>query len=79
MATTHYEATGHDSRSPGVYLAGTRWPLYKIEAIAVGVLVLVGCLAIIGSFEPAVLTAAAAAVVVWWARRTHLSRKSGGI
>lgn len=74
MATTPYGRAGQDTYTPGVDIAGTRWPLYKLEAMVVGVLVLVGCLAVLRSFEPAVLAATSAAVVVWWARRAHLSR-----
>lgn len=54
-----------------VDLAGTAWPLYKLEALVVGVLVFVVLLATTATLQPAVLTAAAATVVVWWVRRRH--------
>ncbi|MCQ4119070.1 hypothetical protein [Rhodococcus tibetensis] len=52
-----------------VDLAGTAWPLYKLEAVAVGLLVFVAVLAVTETAQVAVLTAAAVAVVVWWVRR----------
>lgn len=54
------------TRTPGqVLIAGVPWPVYKLTAIVVGVVVL----AIVGvattSVGPAVVAAAAAATVVW--------------
>ncbi|TSD47820.1 hypothetical protein FFI94_017915 [Rhodococcus sp. KBS0724] len=57
-----------------VDIAGTLWPLYKLEALAIGLIVFVAILAITTSMQPAVLTAAAAAVVTWWVRRNYYSR-----
>ena len=58
------------SRPPRtVDLDGTAWPLYKLEALAVGLLVFVAVLIITEAVPVAVLTAAAVAVVVWWVRR----------
>src|SRR5574340_46455 len=64
---------GHDSSVPthgipGVDLAGTNWPLYKLEALAAGVAVLVGALLVTGTAQTAVLTAAAVTTGVWWLR-----------
>ncbi|MGF7123821.1 hypothetical protein AB4Z09_15505 [Rhodococcus sp. TAF43] len=58
-----------------VDIAGTAWPLYKIEALvaALGVFLLV--LAIAQVLQTAVLTAAAVAVVVWWTRRAMLAHR----
>ncbi|UYP17445.1 hypothetical protein OED52_12085 [Rhodococcus sp. Z13] len=53
----------------GVDIAGTIWPLYKLEALAVGFLTLLALLVITGTAQTAVLGAAAVTVVVWWARR----------
>ncbi len=55
------------ARDSHIDIAGTAWPLYKLEALAVGFVVLV----VAGLSSPAphssaVLTAAAATVVVWW-------------
>ncbi|BDE59755.1 hypothetical protein GS504_08970 [Rhodococcus hoagii] len=59
-----------------VDLAGTAWPLYKLEALAAGLLVFVLVLAVTQVLQPAVLTAAGVAVVVWWGRRVMLARQS---
>ena len=59
-----------------VDLAGTAWPLYKLEALAAGLLVFVLVLAVTQVLQPAVLTAAGVAVVVWWGRRAMLARLS---
>lgn len=52
-------------------IAGTAWPVYKLEALVVGLLVFVATLVPTQTLEPAVLGAAAATVVVWWARRRY--------
>lgn len=62
----------HTRLSPSretIDLAGTAWPLYKIEALVVGVLVFLTVLVVTLAMQPAVLTAAAAAVLTWWVRR----------
>ncbi|MFC9833503.1 hypothetical protein ACFVKB_06720 [Rhodococcus sp. NPDC127530] len=56
-------------RARTVDLAGTEWPLYKLEALAVALLVFATILVVTQTLQAAVLTAAAVAVVVWWARR----------
>lgn len=48
-----------------VLIAGVPWPVYKLAALVVGVLVLVGVAAVTTSAAPAVLTAAASATAVW--------------
>ncbi|WP_338891677.1 hypothetical protein [Rhodococcus sovatensis] len=50
-----------------VDIAGTDWPVYKIEALVLGVLVFLGALALTTSLQVAVLTSAASTVVAWWA------------
>ncbi|WP_137873337.1 hypothetical protein [Rhodococcus sp. Q] len=52
-------------------IAGTAWPLYKLEALAVGLLVFLTVLVVAQALQPAVLVGAAATVVVWWMRRRH--------
>lgn len=49
-----------------VDIAGTDWPVYKIEALVLGVLVFLGALALTTSLQVAVLTSAASTVVAWW-------------
>ncbi len=52
-----------------VDIAGTPWPMYKLEALAVGVLVFLGALALTTSLQVAVLGSAGATVLVWWSLR----------
>jgi len=58
-----------------VDIAGTAWPLYKLEAIAAGLVVFLLVLTVTQTLQPAVLTAAGAAVVVWWTRRIVLTQR----
>ncbi|WP_051637552.1 hypothetical protein [Rhodococcus sp. UNC363MFTsu5.1] len=74
MTTADFAATPHRSargRGASVNLAGTDWPLYKLEALVAGLLTFVALLVITQAMQPAVLVAAAATVVVWWARRLY--------
>ena len=48
-----------------VRIAGVPWPLYKLIALAVGMLVLVVVGVATASVGPAVVAASAAATVVW--------------
>ncbi|MGB3769510.1 MAG: hypothetical protein WBF79_04870 [Rhodococcus sp. (in: high G+C Gram-positive bacteria)] len=48
-----------------VDVAGTDWPLYKIESLAAA-LVLFAVLAATVTMQTAVLTSAAVAVTLWW-------------
>ncbi|OMC34321.1 hypothetical protein A5740_00720 [Mycobacterium sp. GA-1841] len=48
-----------------VDVAGVPWPVYKLIALAVGLVVLVAVGVATMSAAPAVLTASAAALVVW--------------
>lgn len=50
-----------------VPIAGVPWPLYKLVALAAGLLTLVVVALATGSAAPAVLTAAAVATAVWMA------------
>ncbi|WP_031937115.1 hypothetical protein [Prescottella defluvii] len=56
-----------------VDIAGTAWPLYKIEAVATALGVFLLVLAVTQVLQTAVLTAAAVAVLVWWTRRVMLA------
>lgn len=49
----------------GIELAGTVWPLFKLEAIAAGLLTLLVVALITGSAQAAVLTGAAVATGLW--------------
>ncbi len=50
-----------------VSIAGVAWPVYKLLALAIGVVVLAVVALVTGSAAPAVLAAAAAAPAVWLA------------
>ncbi|MGB3371146.1 MAG: hypothetical protein WBA81_11040 [Rhodococcus sp. (in: high G+C Gram-positive bacteria)] len=49
-----------------VDIAGTDWPVYKIEALVLGAVVFLGALALTTSLQVAVLAGAASTVVAWW-------------
>lgn len=68
--------TRRATRVAGVDIAGTEWPLYKLEALAVGFLILVALLVVTGIAQTAVLTAAAATTVTWWVRLAYYRRTS---
>lgn len=55
------------SRVSTVDIAGIAWPVYKVEALVLGVLVFLGALALTTSLQVAVLSSAASTVVAWWA------------
>ncbi|MDV8024100.1 hypothetical protein [Rhodococcus sp. IEGM 1330] len=62
------------SRRPAAALrtadvAGIAWPMYKLEALALGLLVFAATLVVAGSLQVAVLAGAAVAVVAWWTLR----------
>jgi len=50
-----------------VSIAGVAWPVYKLLALAIGLLVLVIAAVATSSAAPSVLAAAAAGTVVWLA------------
>ena len=50
-----------------VSIAGVPWPVYKLLALVIGLLVLVIVAVATGSAAPSVLAAAAAGTVVWLA------------
>ena len=57
-----------------VLIAGVPWPVYKLVALVVGVVVLVAVGVVTASAGPAVLAAAAAATAVWLGLRVAASR-----
>jgi hypothetical protein len=48
-----------------VDIAGTAWPVYKLESLALGAIVFLATFAITMSLQPAVLLGAAVAVAAW--------------
>lgn len=63
VTTAHVETSVDRQRT--VDIAGTAWPLYKLEALAAGLLVLVVTAVIVQAAQTAVLAAAAVTLVVW--------------
>jgi hypothetical protein len=58
-----------------VLIAGVPWPVSKLVALVVGVVVLVAVGVVTASAGPAVLTAAAAATAVWLGMRVAATRR----
>lgn len=73
MTTAAAPHRAHGRTATTVDIAGTAWPLYKLEAIAAALLTFLLVLAVTHTLETAVLTAAGTAVVVWWVRRALLT------
>ena len=65
--TTTRETSGRIPNT--VDIADIAWPVYKVEALALGILVFVGALALTTSLQFAVLICAAATVISWWTLR----------
>jgi hypothetical protein len=59
-----------------VSIAGVPWPVYKLLALAIGLVVLVIVAVVTGSAAPSVLAAAAAGTVVWLALSPFHSSES---
>ncbi|WOC13768.1 hypothetical protein [Gordonia sp. MP11Mi] len=62
--TTHIQSVRRPV--PVIDLAGARWPLNKLAAAGVGLLLVVGVLMFGGSAVAAAWTAAIASIAVWW-------------
>ena len=73
--TTTDSPTRVRRRPASVDVAGTAWPLYKLEALVAAVLVLLTLFAITADAQTAVLAAAGTATVVWWARLLYYRRE----
>lgn len=67
MTTVGHPRTSHPRGT--IDIAGTAWPLYKLEALVMGLLVFLTVLVVTQALQPAVLVAAGATVVAWWVRR----------
>jgi len=63
MAVVHHPS--HVARARTVDIAGTRWPVYKLEALALALLTCLLLLLIIGSPQVAVLAATAVGALRW--------------
>lgn len=73
MTTAAVPRRVHGRPATTVDIAGTAWPLYKLEALAVGLVALLLVLTVTQVLQTAVLTAAGAATAVWWVRRVMLT------
>ena len=73
MTTAAVPRRAHGRTVATVDIAGTAWPLYKLEAIATALLTFLLVLTVTLTLQTAVLTAAGTAVVVWWVRRALLT------
>ena len=62
------------ARESHIDIAGTAWPMYKLEAVAAGLIVLLVLFVVTGTAQTAVLTAAAATTLVWWVRWAYYRR-----
>jgi hypothetical protein len=58
-----------------VLIAGVPWPVYKLVALLVGLVVLVAVGLVTASAAPAVLTGAAVATAVWLGLRVTGARR----
>lgn len=59
-----------DTRAPAragaeVDIAGTRWPVYKLEALGAGLLSLLAAALVLGSLQAGVLLGAAVGALLW--------------
>ncbi|MFF0817068.1 hypothetical protein ACFYVR_18195 [Rhodococcus sp. NPDC003318] len=70
MTTAGYSRPSR-GRGAVIDIAGTAWPLYKLEAVVAALFVFLTVLIVTQAMQPAVLVAAGVAVVVWWMRRAQ--------
>jgi hypothetical protein len=59
-----------------VDIAGTAWPLYKLEALAAGLVVFAVAVLLVGSLQVAVLGAAIISAFVWFAGVARSGRQT---
>ncbi|MFE2959725.1 hypothetical protein [Nocardia tengchongensis] len=65
MAVVHPTDMQRVDSRPSVDIAGTAWPVYKLEALFAGVVVCLTLALITGSIQAAVLGAAVIAALRW--------------
>ncbi|MET8797506.1 hypothetical protein ABZV91_13845 [Nocardia sp. NPDC004568] len=58
-----------------VDIAGSRWPVYKLEALVVGLLVFLVAALVLGSVQAGVLLGAAVGAALWSAGRWRAARR----
>lgn len=69
--TTLDPRTRRIRRTATVDLAGTAWPLYKLEAVVAGAATVLILFVIVRDAQTAVLGAAAIATLTWFTRLAH--------
>jgi hypothetical protein len=66
MTASHLTAPRAAVRGPAVVdIAGSRWPVYKLEALVVGLLVFLVAAIVLGSVQTGVLLGAALGASLW--------------
>lgn len=63
------------TRSTAVDIAGTAWPMYKLEAIALGLMLSIVLTLITGSLQVAALLAAGVGALRWVVAQVAISRQ----
>lgn len=58
-----------------VDIAGSRWPVYKLEALIAGLLVFLALAVVLGSAQAGVLLGAAVSALVWTTGRWRTVRR----
>ncbi len=76
MTTVERAGFDPDPRPAAVDIAGTAWPIYKLEAIAAGLVVFFVALVVLQSLQIAVLGAAVIATAVWVMRPLRRTSRS---
>lgn len=75
MAASHSVETREAARAgAAVDIAGSDWPVYKLEALAVGLLVLLAAALVLGSVQAGVLLGAASGGLLWSTGRWRATR-----
>ncbi|MDA2890881.1 hypothetical protein PDG61_08165 [Mycolicibacterium sp. BiH015] len=76
MTTAEHLTEAVSRPASTVSIAGVAWPLYKVVALLVGLLVFVGVGLATGSAGPAVLSGAGLAVATWLTAGFFISPRS---
>jgi hypothetical protein len=66
MTASHFTAPRAAVRGPAVVdIAGSRWPVYKLEALVAGLLMFLVAAIVLGSAQTGVLLGATVGVLLW--------------
>ncbi|WP_063062513.1 hypothetical protein [Nocardia sienata] len=76
MTASHLTAPRAAVRGPAVVdIAGSRWPVYKLEALIVGSLVFLVVAVVLGSVQAGVLLGAAVGALLWSTGRWRMAHR----